>query len=99
MRRLIAGLITAASLGIAANAAAAERSVTLEVEGMTCASCPYMVRQALLDVEGVISAEVSYERERARVAYDDEVADVDDLTRATGAIGFPSQPVEAPTDG
>jgi mercuric ion binding protein len=99
MRHLIAGLITAVSLGVAANAAAAECGVTLHVEGMTCASCPYMVRQALLDVDGVRSAEVSYERERARVAYDDTVADVDDLTRATGAIGFPSQPVEEPTDG
>lgn len=99
MRHLIACLITAASLGVAANAAAAERGVTLDVESMTCASCPYMVRQALLDVEGVRSAEVSYERERARVAYDDDVADVEDLTRATAAIGFPSQPVEEPTDG
>jgi len=99
MRYLIACLITAAGLGLAANAAAAERSVTLEVEGMTCASCPYMVREALLDVEGVISAEASYERERARVAYDDAVADVDDLTRAAGAIGFPSQPAEELTDG
>jgi mercuric ion binding protein len=99
MRYLIACLVTAAGLGTIVDAEAAERSVTLEVEGMTCASCPYMVRQALLDVDGVMTVEVSYERERARVAYDDKVADLDDLTRATGGIGFPSQPVEERTDG
>ena len=99
MRYLIACLVTAAGLGTIVDAEAAERSVTLEVEGMTCASCPYMVRQALLDVDGVMTVEVSYERERARVAYDDKVADLDDLTRATAGIGFPSQPVEERTDG
>jgi mercuric ion binding protein len=99
MRYLIACLVTAAGLGTIVDAEAAERSVTLEVEGMTCASCPYMVRQALLDFDGVMTVEVSYERERARVAYDDEIADLDDLTRATGGIGFPSQPVGERTDG
>ena len=99
MRHLIACLITAASFSVMVDAEAAERSVTLNVEEMTCASCPYMVRQALLDVEGVKAAEVSYERERARVAYDDVVAEIKDLTRATGAIGFPFKPVEVPTDG
>ena len=99
MRHLIACLITAASLGVMVDAEAAERSVTLDVEGMTCASCPYMVRQALLDVEGVKSVEVSYERERARVAYDDEAADINDLTGTTGAIGFPSQLVVERTNG
>lgn len=36
MRYLISRLVTAAGL----DAEAAERSMTLEVDGMTCASCP-----------------------------------------------------------
>ncbi|WP_242480690.1 hypothetical protein [Rhodovibrio sodomensis] len=46
-----------------------------------------------------MTVDLSYDRERARVAYDDEITDVDDLTRATGGIGFPSQPAEVPTNG
>ncbi len=39
-------------------------------------------------VEGVISAEVSYEQERADVRYDPELTAPDELVEAVDAIGF-----------
>lgn len=90
MLRLVAA---AALMMLAAGAAAADRTVTLEVDKMTCASCPYIVEQALERVDGVTNASVSYEDRTARVRFDDARTDVEALTRATGEAGYPSRPL------
>lgn len=71
-------------------ASAAERTVTLAVDKMTCVTCPYIVKQALSRVPGVTRAEVSFEDKRALVTFDDTRADVATLTKATADAGFPS---------
>jgi mercuric ion binding protein len=71
-------------------AVAEDRTVTLAVEKMTCASCPYLVKQALTRLSGVKRAEVSFEEKTATVTFDDTVANVASLTKATGDAGFPS---------
>jgi len=47
--------------------ATASEVVELQIDGMTCEACTSGVRDALLDVPGVIDAAVSYDEERARV--------------------------------
>lgn len=69
----------------------AERSVTLTVDNMTCATCPYIVRKALERVDGVAQATASLREGTAVVIFDDEQTTVDDLTRATADAGFPSR--------
>lgn len=70
---------------------AGERTATLEVDNMTCATCPLTVRRALTAVPGVNRAEVSYEARTAVVTYDDGKATVEALTRATTEAGYPSR--------
>lgn len=67
------------------------RQVVLDVEGMTCKTCPITVRNALEDVEGVYSVEATLEPPRATVRFDPATVSVDDLTAATTDAGFPSQ--------
>jgi len=90
MKHLIgAGLI---SLLLGSTAAfAAEQTVKLNVEGMSCASCPYQVESALKGVNGVISAKASLEEKSAVVKYDDAKTDIAALTKATEDAGFPSK--------
>jgi mercuric ion binding protein len=73
---------------------AAERTVTLAVENMTCAACPVVVKRSLTRVSGVKTVEVSLERKRAVVAFDDARTSVTSLTDATAKAGFPSSLVE-----
>tara|TARA_B100000614_G_scaffold116357_1_gene104461 strand:+ start:410 stop:670 length:261 start_codon:yes stop_codon:yes gene_type:complete len=75
-------------------AVAAQRTVTLAVDGMTCASCPYIVKQSLSRVPGVERVEVSYADKRAVVTFDDSKTDVAALTKATASVGFPSELAE-----
>lgn len=94
MNRTLARISISAMLLAGGAAAAAEHTVTLAVEKMTCASCPYIVKQALTRVAGVSHVDVSFEQKRAVVTFDDAKTDVAALTRATGAVGFPSRLLE-----
>lgn len=84
-------MVAAASMLLTGAAGAVEKTVTLQVEGMTCASCPYIVEKALQRVEGVAEVTVSYEKRTAVVRFDDDQAEIDALTGATAAAGYPSE--------
>ena len=76
---------------------------TLDIEGMTCASCVGRVTKALTRVDGVVEASVNLATETASVTYDPRSADADALTAAVekaGYTGRPRQPArpEAATD-
>lgn len=74
--------------------AAAERSVTLAVAHMTCATCPFVVRKALEQVDGVRSARVDFKSKTATVIFDPATASVSDLTAATTRAGYPSKLIQ-----
>jgi len=69
---------------------AAEQTVILKVNGMTCQSCPYQVKRALKRVEGVINASASLDTREAEVTFDNAVTNIAMLTEATTNAGFPS---------
>lgn len=73
-----------------AGAMAAQRTVTLAIENMTCASCPYIVKLTLARVPGVSAVDVSFKNRIAVVTFDDAKTDIEALTGATFDIGFPS---------
>ncbi|MGR9045118.1 MAG: mercury resistance system periplasmic binding protein MerP [Gammaproteobacteria bacterium] len=74
---------------------AAPRTVTLDVQNMTCAVCPITVRKALERVSGVQQVTVDYESQTAIVQYDDTTTTEDRLTEATQNAGYPSSVKEA----
>ncbi|MGQ0485880.1 MAG: mercury resistance system periplasmic binding protein MerP [Hyphomicrobiales bacterium] len=76
----------------AAPAFAAEKTVTLAVENMTCVSCPFIVKESLSAVPGVENVEVSFENKTAVVTFDDAKTDVTALIKATTEAGYPSAP-------
>ncbi len=88
-------VVAALVLLLAAQAAAiaGERTVTLEVDGMTCVSCPYFVKQILTRIDGVGEVKVSLRAKSAVVTFDDEKTGVEALTEATANVGFPSRVV------
>jgi periplasmic mercuric ion binding protein len=69
---------------------AAPKTVTLEVPTMNCVTCPFTVKKALKNVEGVSKAEVTYETKLAVVTFDDEKTTAKALTEATTNAGYPS---------
>ena len=88
MTKLFSVLALAAAF--AAPAFATPQTVTLAVPGMTCAACPFTVKQSLSKVKGVTKTDVSFEKKQAVVSFDDAKTSVQALTKATADAGYPS---------
>ncbi len=97
MRQVLAGAIFMLAVVSSVPAVAAERTATLRVENMYCASCTFIVKRTLASVPGVTNVDICYERAAAVVVaiidYDDTKADVTALMAATSDVGFPSRAI------
>ena len=69
---------------------AASKTVTLDVQNMSCAVCPITVKKAIERVSGVQKVRVDYASKTATVQFDDTIATADKLTKATKDAGYPS---------
>jgi mercuric ion binding protein len=66
------------------------QSVTLDVKGMTCASCPLTVKQVLKKVPGVTEVSVDLQSASVLVKFDSDKTQSDHLARAVSDVGFPT---------
>jgi len=92
MRKPLIAFAVAISALTSSAAFAAEKTVTLAVNNMYCAACPYIVKKSLESVPGVAKVAVSFKDKTATVTYDDRKADLKALTTATTNAGYPSAP-------
>ena len=70
------------------------KTITLDVDKMTCNMCPITVKKALKNIDGVTEVVAKYEGKGngwAKVTYDPSKTNVDDLTFATEEAGYPSR--------
>ncbi|MGZ4591803.1 MAG: heavy metal translocating P-type ATPase, partial [Actinomycetes bacterium] len=65
---------------------------TLDIGGMTCASCVGRVEKALTKLPGVNDAQVNLATEAATVSYDPALVRLDDLAAAISAAGYTGTP-------
>lgn len=91
MKRLLATVMFVGALFFSAAVVAAERTVTLAVENMSCATCPYIVKKAIAAVPGVSKVEVSYEKKTAIVTFDDATTSLEAVTGASANAGYPAR--------
>lgn len=79
------------TLLLAGSAFAGEpKTVTLNVQNMTCPVCPITVKKALEQVPGASDVKVDFEHKTATVHLDVDRANIAALTKATADAGFPS---------
>lgn len=81
----------AIALLTAGPALAAERSVTLAVDNMTCAMCGPTVKKALGQVAGVSRIDVATDKGLATVTFDDAKTTIEALIAATTNAGYPAR--------
>jgi mercuric ion binding protein len=77
---------------ISSTAFAGEKTVTLAVQNMDCAACPFTVKSSLQAVPGVAKAVVSFANKTAVVTFDDSKTAVPAPITATTNAGYPSAP-------
>jgi copper chaperone CopZ len=64
------------------------KKITLNVKGMHCSSCEALVKDALEEQDGIVSAEVSNEKGTAVVAFDEDSAGKDLIIAVIRAEGY-----------
>jgi periplasmic mercuric ion binding protein len=70
---------------------AGEKTITLAVQNMDCAACPFTVKSSLQAVPGVAKAVVSSADKTAVVTFDDTKTALPALITATTNAGYPSE--------
>lgn len=93
MKRLLAVLAVLALGAGSSGLSAAERSVVLKVDNMTCSLCALTVQQALEGVPGVKKVSVLRGEDTATVVYDDAATTVGELAEASTNAGYPARPI------
>lgn len=69
-------------------------TIVIPVEGMTCLTCEITVTQALRKVEGVISASASAKGKNAKVVYNPNKTNINQLTEAINKTGYKAKMTE-----
>lgn len=64
------------------------KSITLNVSGMSCASCVNHVEKALAGTPGVMTSKVDLKSGRAVVEFDEGVADPEDMIERIRDEGY-----------
>src|SRR3989304_4194561 len=77
---------------------ASDTTITLPVQGMTCASCVSHVEKALRETDGVTLAVVNLGLATARVAYVPGVATISRMKRSVRDVGYQAQERSAGVD-
>ena len=71
-----------------------EREASLILEGITCAACVWLNQQHLARLPGVLSVEINYTSQRARVRWDDSRIKLSAILQAVAAIGYHAHPFD-----
>lgn len=95
MQKILSFAVMATVLVFINESEAAEQTVKLSVPGMNCASCPYMVKDAISMVDGIMSVDATMDDRSATVVFDDAVTTVGEIQEATSAIGYQSTIIQA----
>ena len=90
MIKTLRTLAFVACASLSSMAMATMQTVTLDVPGMTCSSCPITVKKALTKVNGVLQVKASFEKKEAVVTFDDSKTSVAKLSLATANAGYPA---------
>lgn len=68
------------------------KTCAFRIGGMMCASCEAAVKRALLELPGVIEADVSLAEEKAKASYDPEVTSEEHMIEAVRKAGYGAVP-------
>lgn len=71
-----------------------QQNITLDIKGMTCASCVNRIEKILKKDSGVLNASVNLATERAKIEYDDSLLDSTKLISLVAKAGYQASLLE-----
>lgn len=74
--------------GAASSESQVNKTVIIEVDGMTCAGCEPHVNETLKKLNGVASAEASYQNKNVKVVFNPKQIPLEQIKKAIDEIGY-----------
>ncbi|WP_274585504.1 heavy metal translocating P-type ATPase [Neisseria leonii] len=71
------------------------REAVLMLGGITCAACVWLIEQRLMRLPGVLSADLNYSSQRARVRWDETRVRLSDILLTIHQTGYTAAPYDA----
>lgn len=71
------------------------REAVLMLSGITCAACVWLIEQQLLRLAGVLSVDINYSTQRARVAWNEDQVHLSDILLRVRQTGYSAAPYDA----
>ncbi len=66
----------------------ANKTVVIDVEGMTCEGCSMTINQTLRKMRGIVSAEASFKDKNVKVVYDPKQITLAEIKQAINTLGY-----------
>ena len=66
----------------------ANRTITIDILGMSCAACSARVEKALNKKDGVLNATVNLLQQKATIEYDEQKVDISDIVDTIEKVGY-----------
>ena len=66
----------------------ANKTIVIQVEGMTCVGCEPHIDETLKELKGVVSSEASYRHKNVKVVYNPNQVSVEQIKGAINEIGY-----------
>jgi periplasmic mercuric ion binding protein len=92
MKHFLVTIVSCAALTLPAFAD--EQTVTMDIEKMSCVTCPLTVRLAMQRVDGVQDVAVDFDSKTAVVTFDDDKTTAIEVAQASTDVGYPATPVK-----
>ncbi len=73
---------------------AAGRAITLELEGLHCAACVWLIERILGRTAGVFEARVNLTSRRVSLQWNPEVVDLSEVVNLLGSLGYQASPYD-----
>ncbi|MFZ5354474.1 MAG: sulfite exporter TauE/SafE family protein [Bacillota bacterium] len=74
------------------------KNVELFIKGMTCSNCERIIEKALLKLDGVKEARVSYENAKANISFDADIINLEKIKTEIAYKGYEASEKNAGTD-
>ncbi len=63
-------------------------NIILKIEGMTCNHCKMNVTKTVQNLKGVVSVDVDLEKKQAKIEFNEQDLDVDQIIETIDEIGY-----------
>ena len=74
------------------------QELSVHIEGMWCVACSWLIEQLLRKMDGVVSANIFFFSDIARIKYMPHLVQPKTITEGISRLGYRASPVESPPD-